>query len=1029
MLNAIVAAALRFKGIVLIVAALVMGYGIFLAQQTTLDVFPEFVPPQVTIQTEAPGLSPEEVESLVTFPIEAAVGGIAGLETTRSESIQGLSVVDVIFKDGTDLLTDRQLLSERLTEVVNSLPTQAKAPSMSPMVSSTMDLLKIGLVSEGSSPIEMRSVADWTLVPLLKAVPGVAEVTVVGGEAAEIQITPDPDRLAAFGVSYRELTAAAANATGIRGTGYLETHNQRLVLHATVPTATPETIAATPLRGEAGNLVRLGDVATVSLGAMPKFGDALINGQPGVMLAMTSQYGANTLTTTRAVEAALDEVRPMLQSKGITLIGSLHRPANFIEIALAHLTESLMLGGALVAAVLLLFLFDLRTAFISFISIPLSLLAAVIVMHLSGIPLNTMTLGGLAVAVGVVVDDAIIDVENILRRLRENAQSTHPRPRVPVILEASLEVRGSVIYATLVVMAVFIPVFALSGIQGRFFGPLGVSFILAILASLLTAMTVVPALSLLLLRKAGRQRELFYVRWLKTGQEALLRIICRVPIVAGTVSLLLVVCTGWLLQQVPSELMPLFREGHFVLQAFGVPGTSLGETMRFGESVSERLLALPEVKSVEMQAGRSEKGVDTWGPERCEFHVELDPDVTMDEGAVQERIRAIMESYPNVQTETLTFLGDRMSESLSGETAAVVISIFGQDLQALNQAAAQVRGVVQAVPGAIEVQSLGEGRAPSLEVELDEARLQTYGLQAVTVLETLQTAYQGTEVTQVYRGNQIIPVTVRLPDEARTQTGAVSELLIPTSTGALVPLGDLGRVYLTDRPASLSHQDGRRRQVVTCNVEGRDVASFVAEAQQAVAERVNLPEGAYTIWGGAAEAEATAHRELLASTGVTLVLIGIFLAIVFRKARHLLLVLANLPFAVAGGIVAIYVSGLPLSLGALVGFITLLGLSTRNAIMLMTHYEHLVTQEGVPWGLEAVLRGARERVVPVIMTAAVAGLAILPLALQPTSAGREIEGPMAVVILGGLVSSTLVTLFILPALAHRFARFEPGRGA
>lgn len=1024
MLNAIVAAALRFKGIVLIFAALVMGYGIYLSLHTTLDVFPDFVPPQVTIQTEAPGLSPEEVEALITFPIEAAIGGIPGLETTRSESIQGLSVVDVIFGDGSDQLADRQLLSERLIEVGGSLPTQARAPSMSPMVSSTMDLLKLGLVSEKVTPRELRALADWTLRPRLKAVPGVAEVTVVGGEAEELRIEPDPARLAALGVSLGELQTAAGEALGIRGAGYVETRNQRLTIHASGPPPSPEQIGATPIRGSQGDAVLIRDVAQVGWGAMPKFGDALINGRPGVLLALTSQHGANTLTTTRAVEAALDELRPMLVERGVELAPRLHRPANFIEIALHHLTDSLLLGSVFVAGVLLLFLVDLRTAFISFVSIPLSLLAAVITMHLAGMTLDTMTLGGLAVAVGVVVDDAIIDVENILRRLRANARRAAPRPVATVIREASLEVRGAVLYATLVVVAVFLPVFALTGLQGRFFMPLAIAFILAVGASLITALTVVPALSLFFLKKSGPHREPFYIRALKAGHTALLGACCRVPLVAAVVGLALVGLALALLRGLPTELLPPFREGHFVLQAFGVPGSSLSETMRFGQTVSDRLLAMPEVASVEMQAGRSEKGVDTWGPERCEFHVELKPDPTIDEAAVQERIRALMESFGNVQTETLTFLGDRISESLSGETAAVVISVFGSDLGSLDSAAGRISQVLAAVPGATEVQALGQALGPSLEVELSGPRLEQAGLRPVAVMEQIQTAFQGSEVAQLYRGNEVIPVTVRLPEDERARVSAVRELLLPTASGALVRLGDLGQVYLADKRASISHEDGRRRQVVTCNVEGRGVADFVAVARQRIAAEVDLPAGVYLTYGGAAEAEAATHRELLAATAVTLVFIGLFLSMVFRRGRHLALVLGNLPFAIAGGIVAIWATGLPLSLGALVGFITLLGLSTRNAIMLMTHYEHLVAAEGAEWGLATVLRGARERVVPVVMTAAVTGLAILPLALQPNTAGREIEGPMAVVILGGLVSSTLLTLLVLPALAHRFARFE-----
>ncbi len=1027
MLDAIVSGALRFKGIVLLCAAAMLGYGTFLSFKATLDVFPDFVPPQVTIQTEAPGLSPDEVEALVTFPIEAAVGGIPGLEETRSESIQGLSVVDLTFADGTNELTNRQLLSERLTELAGTLPSQARVPTTSPMVSSTMDLLKIGLVSDKLTPTELRTLADWTVRPILKSVPGVAEVTVVGGGVEEIQLIPRMERMAALGVGLADLSAAAAEAVGVRGAGYVETVNQRLTIHAGGPRDDLMQIGRTIVKGSGGDAIHLDDVAEIRLGTMPKFGDALINGKPGVMLALTSQSGANTLGTTHDVETALQEILPVLTAKGVVIEGGLHRPANFIEVALKHLSHSLWLGGALVGLVLLLFLADLKTAFISFISfisIPLSLLSAVVVMHFAGITLNTMTLGGLAVAVGVVVDDAIIDVENILRRLRENHALSVPQKVSLVVRTASIEVRGAVIYATLIVIAVFLPVFALSGLQGRFFQPLAISFILAVTSSLVVAMTVTPALCLVMLGRTKASREPFYVRWMVAMHGLLLRPVCRVPVLAVTLALIAVAAAGLLGRRLATELLPPFREGHFVLQAFGAPGSSLEETMRFGKQVSDRLLAMPEIDTVELQAGRSERGVDTWGPERCEFHVELKHDREFDEEKVQEDIRAILEGYANMQTETLTFLGDRISESLSGETAAVVVSVFGKDLDSLETPAAEVGRILGETPGATDVQSRGSDRAPGIEIRLDTERLQQLGLRPVVVLDAIQTAFQGTEAAQVYDGDRVISVNVRLAEETRADVAAVGRLQLATPAGGTIALSELATVYLSEQRASIRHETGRRRQVVTANVSGRGVADFVREAKSRIEKANIFPDGVYAIFTGAAQAEATAHLELAVATGVTLVVIGMFLSMVFRRATHFLLVVSILPCAVAGGVCAIALSGMALSLGALIGFITLLGLSVRNAIMLMTHYEHLVNEEGCQWGLETVIRGARERVIPVLMTTAVTGLALLPLALAPTTAGREVEGPMAIVILGGLISSTLVTLLVLPAATMRFGKFQ-----
>ncbi|MBB5350766.1 CzcA family heavy metal efflux pump [Haloferula luteola] len=1025
MLRNLLSTALRFRTLVLLSAVVLLAYGAFVAMHARLDVFPEFVPPQITVQTEAPGFSPEQVEALVTFPIESAIGGIPGLETTRSESIQGLSVVDLIFQDGSDELTDRQLLAERLTELAGTLPRQVGVPTPSPMVSSTMDLLKIGLVSDQKSGRDLRTLADWTVLPRLKAVPGVAEVTVVGGEVEELEILPQPAKMAALGVGLTELTAAARQAVDVRGSGSIETRNQRLTIHVHGPTPDVDHLSQLIVRGQGADAIRLSDLAEIRWGAMPKFGDALINGRRGVLLALTSQAGANTLETTRAVEQALDELRPLLTSQGIELMDGLHRPANFIEVALSHLTSSLLWGAVLVAVVLLLFLLDLRTAFISFISIPLSLLGAIAEMHFLGVPLNTMTLGGLAVAVGVVVDDAIIDVENILRRLRENASLPAPRPPLGVVLEASIEVRGAVLHATLIVLAMFVPVFALSGLQARFFQPLAISFMLAVVTSLVIAMTVTPALCLFLIGRARPRREPIHLRALASLHEALLRPLCRAPWAVIGIAAIGMVAAGILAKRLPTELLPPFREGHFVVQAIGLPGSSLEETMRFGEKASQQLLAMPEVASVEMQAGRSERGVDTWGPERCEFHIELHHDPNIDEAHVQQRIRTLFEAYGNMQTETLTFLGDRISESLSGETASVVVSLYGKDLDVLEAPTQQVAQLLRETPGAHGVQSLGSDRAPAWDVTLENARLEPHGLRPVAVQESIETAMQGTEVGQIVDANRIVPIQVRFDHATRQDLSSLARLPIDTPVGGLVPLSELGNLQLTEQRAQIRHQDGRRRQVVTANVEGRPVTEFVAEARQRIQDAHLLPEGVYLTVSGAAEAETRAHRELQAATAITLLVIGVFLAMAFRQLPNFLLVISILPISAAGGITAAALTGIPLSLGALIGLVTLFGLGVRNSIMLMSHYEHLVLHEGHEWNLTTAIQGARERLVPVLMTTAVTGLALLPLALHPTTAGREVEGPMAIVILGGLTLSTVVTLLILPVAAHHFARFRP----
>jgi CzcA family heavy metal efflux pump len=1022
MLASIIQHSLRYRGVVVVAAAIVMALGIYQTSKSSLDVFPDFVPPQVTIQTEVPGLAPEQVEKLVTYPVETAVSGIAGLSAVRSESIQGLSVVNVVFDESSNILVDRQLLAERMTEVAGKLPKEAKAPTLSPLVSSTMDLLKIGLTSNTVSPMDMRTLADWQLKPLLMAVPGVADISVVGGEVEQMEIKVDPARMLELRITLADVIKAAGESTGIRGAGYIETTNQRLLVAAEGQFSDPAILGSTIIKGSGADAVRIRDVAEIGIAAAPKFGDALIQGKPGVLLAMTSQYGTNTLDVTRRVEAALANFLPTLEKEKITLHGALHRPANFIEIALGHIRDSLAIGAVLVVIVLLIFLRSPRTAFISFLSIPLSLLASVIVFRSFGVTLNTMTLGGFAVAIGVVVDDAIIDVENIVRRLRENAASPVPQPRAKVILDASVEVRSAIVYATLIVIAAFIPVFMLGGIQGKFFLPLGLAFVMATIASLLVAITVTPALCSLMLGKLEEDHEPFYLRWLKWLHAHGLRMVARFPKLTFLLALIVLGGVVALVPGMKTAFLPDFREGHFVMQLSAVPGTSLKEMTRLGTLISNELLADPRILSVEQQAGRSEAGVDTWGPERSEYHIELKPDMGTDEEQAQEDIRTMVGRFPAVQSEVLTFLGDRIGETISGETSAIVLSLYGDDLDALEKKSAEISTVLQKVKGSSDVIVQSGSQSPRMVVRLKPEILGQLGLRTAEVLDALEASYQGIEVAQLYQGSQLVPLVVTGGGDS-SDIGKLGEMPLVTSNGAIIQLRDVADVFPASGRPSIQHDDGRRRQVITCNTNGRSVNEVVADAKAAIAKGVDVPAAMQLVFTGAAEAQAEAHRNLAASSTLAVVLVVLLLWIVFQSGRNVTLVMVNLPFALVGGILALMVSRLPISLGALVGMVTLFGISTRNAIMMLSHYEHLVTVDGAPWTLETAIRGAGERMIPVLMTALVTALALLPIALKPQAAGQEIEGPMAIVILGGLISSTLLNLLLLPALALRFGHF------
>jgi CzcA family heavy metal efflux pump len=1030
MIRAIVQFSLRFRSVVVILACLLMAYGIHVASQSKLDVFPDFVPPQVTVQTEAPGLPAEEVEQLVTRQIEIALNGVGGQESMRSETIQGLSVITVIFREGSDVLAARQRIAEKLAEIAGLLPAGVKSPKMSPLVSSTMDLLKIGLLSTNLSPMDLRTFADWTLKPRLLSVPGVAKCSAFGGEVRQLQIQVHPKKLLAHNLALTDVLNAGRVASGVRGAGYVETANQRIILQTEGQAITADQLGQIIVAANTNNVpLRIRDIATVREGAEPKFGDTLINGQRGVLLTMSSQPGANTMEVTTKLEEALAELKPLLDKQGVVLVPALHRPATFIEISLRNIRHSLYLGAIFVAIVLFIFLGRVRVTLISLTAIPLSLLTAVILMHRFGITLNTMTLGGLAVAIGEVVDDAIIDVENILRRLRENAAAAAPRAMFDVVSDASLEVRSAVVYATFVVILVFLPILALSSLQGSFFSPLAMSYVLAIIASLAVALTVTPALCLLFFRRPGKQlKETWVQGTLKKLYARALRPFCAVPNLLLAVVVVFCIFVFATASSLKTEFLPAFREGHFVVQVSTGPGASLEESLRIGKILSDQFLKIPNIATAEQQIGRAELGEDTWPPHRSEFHIELKPVSGAEQAKVEEQLRAILESTPGIQSEVTTFLGDRIGESISGETAAVAISVFGDNLAKLDSSAEEIAATLKNISGAEDVQVKAPPGSPAIKIRLRPDRVAELGFRPVEALEAIQTAYQGTIVGQTFRANQIVDIAVLLEDESRNDPLQIGSYLLRNATGALWPLRELARIERADTRSTILHDGGRRRQTVTCNPSG-DVAAFVARAKKEINDKVHLPSGCYVEFSGATEQREAAHREIVLNSSVVAIGILLLLAIVLGNGRNLALVLLNLPFALIGGILALHLASLlestnaALSMGAMVGFVTLFGITTRNSIMLMSHYDHLVSNENAQWTVESAIRGASERFVPILITALVTALGLVPLAWGAGEPGKEIEGPMAVVILGGLCTSTILNLIVLPPLAARYGSF------
>lgn len=1026
MLTRLVGFSIEHRGVVIALACVIAAFGIYTAANAKYDVYPEFSPPQIVVQTEAPGLSPEDVEQLVTRPVEYAMGGVPRLRSTWSQSIQGLSVVTVLFTEGMDIYRARQVVNERLSELNGQLPQGVMPPVMAPLTGATSMILAIGLTSTKRSPMELRTFADWTLRPQLMSVPGVAQVSVYGGDVRQLQIQVQPDRIAAYGLSLSDILTAARASTGVRGGGFIETEAQRVVMQTVGQSLTAAQLGEVVLSVAAGQTVRLKDVATIREAPRPKIGGATIMGGPGVLVMVDSQYGSNTLQVTEAAEHALNELGPGIQEAQIKLYPALFRPANFIITSVQSISHALLIGAILVSVVLLLFLLNLRVAVISLTAIPLSLLIAIIILDRSGQSLNTMTLSGLAIAIGEVVDDAIIDAENIFRRLRGSGGSCDRRRLFQIVLDASLEVRSSVIYATFIVVLVFLPVLVMSGVLGRLFAPLGESYIYAILASLLVALTVTPALSYLLLSKGTEKaHEPRYITFLKLRYEGILGWLSRRPATVIMAALAMCLMSLAALPFLGGSLLPDLREGHFIVHMTAFPGTSLPESERLGKRISQALLQDPDVRSVAQQIGRAELGIDTAGVHYSEIHIDLRPSAAQETRRAEDRVRDVLSQFPGPSFATRTFLSERIEELSSGATAQVVIRVFGDDLDAIGQKAAEVLHVITGIRGAVDAQLMSPPGTPQLVIRLRPERLLQFGFQPVHVLDAIQTAYQGATAGQIYDGNRIFDVSVILPPSLRGNPELAGALMLQNAEGTRVPLNQLADIYESTGRYSMMHYGGRRVEEILCNVRGRDLTSFVEEAELAVRQKVKFSGGAYAVFTGASEDRQRAQHDLTVYSLMAGVGILLLLSVTFHSLRNTILVLANLPFAIVGGIVAAFLTGSDLSVGSMVGLVALFGITTRNSIMMISHFEYLVTNEGERWGLAAAIRGASERFNPVLMTAIVTALGLLPLALGSGQPGKEIEGPMAIVILGGLVTSTALNLLVLPTLALRYGRFEP----
>ncbi len=1021
MLNQVILWSLQNRLVVLALAILLFVFGIRSAVQAPLDVFPDFAPPQVVIQTEAPGVSAEETEQLVTLPLETALNGTANLETIRSSSIVGLSVLTCVFQAGTDIFQARQLVSEKLQLAAPHLPDTAGQPQMMPISSPVGILFKISVTSGQTSPMDLRTLADWTIRPRLLAVPGIAQVATFGGEVKQYQVVADPAKLQDYGVTLTELMSGARRSNQNAGAGFFDTTQQTMVIQGDGRIHSLGDLESAVVKVSNNVPVRIRDVAQVKFGPEYKVGDSSTFGKPSVVLIVIKQPWANTLTTTRAAEDALNEIRRALPPD-VVVDPEVFRQATFIERAISNINSAMIQGGMLVILVLLFFLFSWRAGAISFTAIPLSLLVAVIVLRRFGGTINTMTLGGLAIAIGEVVDDAIIDVENVFRRLRENRLKGNPEPVLSVIYHASTEVRGSVVYATVIVALVFLPIFSLSGLAGRIFAPLGYAYIIAILASLFVALTVTPALCYFLLPQATRtSEETATVRFLKRHYRRILGPVLDHPGIVLALSALLLAGALAATPFMGGEFLPEFNEGNLIIHMFGVPGTSLEESLRVGAIVQDRIKQLPETIKVAQRAGRSEMGEDTFGPNLNELDVNLGESTRLRDEVIDD-VRRRLEDITGFTFGIQQFISERIEETLTGTTATVVVKVFGPDLEVLKSKAAEVRNVMAGIQGVIDLAVEQQTGVPKLLVSFRRDVLAQHALNSADVAETIQAAFFGTKVSDVFEQQKSFPLVVRFDRSYATNLDAIRSTLVDTPLGGKIPLDQLADIRIVNAPDTIKRENAQRRIVVSSNVSG-SLSSVVEEIKRRIAQNVQLATGYYIAYGGQYEAQSQAFREILL-LGVAAVL-GIFLLLflALRSLRQTALVMLNLPLALIGGVAAVLIASEgETSVASLVGFVTLFGIATRNGIMLMTHYNHLMIEEGMPFGRDVIIRGAMERLSPILMTALTAGLGLLPLALSAGRPGRELEQPMAVVILGGLLTSTLLNMIVLPTLFLKFGR-------
>ena len=1029
MMKLTISSSLRFRYLVLALGVVLTWFGVARLRDAPVDVFPEFAPPRVEIQTICLGLSPAEVEQLVTVPLENALNGVPGIDVMRSKSVPQLSSITLIFKRGADEIRARQLVSERMALATNTLPTWAAPPFMMPPLSSTSRIMKVGITSRDKSVMDLSMLAYWNIRQRLLGVPGVANVAIWGEQLKMLQVYVDQKRMVAEDVTLDQLQEAVSDALDVGllryskgahiGTGgFIETPSQRIQVAFAGAGVTPETLAEVPVTTRNGKPLLLRDLANLEYSPQGMIGDAIINDGPGLMLIVEKFPWGNTLAVTRGVEQALESMKPGLP--GVEIDTTIFRPATFVEESIDNLSHALLLGCVLVAGIILVFLYEWRTAIVCIIAIPLSLLAAGLVLYQAGATINTMTLAGFVIALGIVVDDAILDVENIMRRLRLARREGDPRSTARIILDASLEVRAPIVYATLIVVTAVVPVLFMQGLTGSFFKPLIAAYVLAIAASLIVAMTVTPALCLILLRGARLEgRESPVTVWLQRRYAPLLERATRTPLPAF-VAVGVVTLAGigvWPL--LGHSLLPSFKERDFLMHWVTAPDTSLPEMRRITTSASKELRAIPGVRNFGAHIGQAFAADEVVGVNFGENWISISKDADYDK--THAKIEEMVEGYPGLYRDVQTYLKERMREVMTGAGEAIVVRIFGSDLGVLRDKAEEVRAALVGIPGLVTLHKELIVEVPHIQVTVNLEAARRHGLKPGDVRRASASLMAGTEVGDIFIGGRTYDVHVWTAPEARTGVDSVRDILIDAPNGPRVRLAEVADVSILPTPNIIKREASSRRIDVQANVRDRDLAAVAVDVQSRL-KKIAFPLGYYAVLQGEYAELRAARWRLQLFAVLALAAIFVLLQQTFDSWRLATLTFLTLPSALVGGVLAAWLAGGVISLGSLIGFLTVLGIAARNGIIMINHFQYLERHEGESFGIGLVLRGAGERLRPILMTTGAAGLAILPLIIFGNLPGHEIEYPMAVVILGGLVTSTLLNLFILPAFYLRFGR-------